>query len=94
MNNAESAKIFDTGSGLRVDVGTKAGTDVISGFANDPTGCIDLLGGVGGYSSVNQLLSALHSDGSGGTLLSLGSGSIDFLGVAPTQLHASNFKIG
>jgi hypothetical protein len=35
------------------------------------------------------------SDQHGGSLLSLGSGgSIDFLGVAPTALHAANFQIG
>jgi hypothetical protein len=90
-----SAHIYDQGSNMSVDVFGSAGTDVISGFANDPTGVIDLLSGSGGFSSVGQVLKALHSDGNGGTLLSLGhSGSIDFLGVAPAQLHASNFRIG
>jgi hypothetical protein len=70
-------------------------TDVISGFTADGGGLINLLNGAGGDGSVTQIMNALHSDGNGGTLLSLdASGSIDFAGVAPSQLHASNFKVG
>jgi hypothetical protein len=38
---------------------------------------------------------ALTSDGSGGSLLSLGTdGSIDLLGVAPSALKVTNFQVG
>jgi hypothetical protein len=68
---------------------------VISGFTADGGGLINLLNGGGGYSSVTQIMNSLHADGHGGTLLSLGAlGSIDFAGVAPSQLHASNFRVG
>jgi hypothetical protein len=44
--------------------------------------------------SVQQVLAALTSDGHGGSILELGSsGSIDFIGLAMNQLHASNFQI-
>ena len=40
-------------------------------------------------------MSALHSDGHGGTLLSFGAtGSLDIAGLAPNQMSAANFKIG
>jgi hypothetical protein len=42
-----------------------------------------------------MVLSALKSDGWGGTLLSFGKGHfLDFVGVTPEQLHATNFHIG
>jgi len=45
--------------------------------------------------STAAIVAALHGDGHGGAVLALGStGSIDFVSVAPTQLHASNFTIG
>ena len=68
----------------------------ISGFGSDLTyGVIDLLNGVGGYTTPGQAFAALTPDGSGGSKLSLGSdGSIDILNVAPTALHAGNFHIG
>jgi hypothetical protein len=44
---------------------------------------------------VSQVLSALKSDGHGGTVLSFGkNSSLDFTGIAPPQLHESNFQIG
>jgi hypothetical protein len=50
---------------------------------------------MGGFTTSAAALSALKSDGHGGTLLSFGSGSsLDFSGVALSQLHASNFQIG
>jgi hypothetical protein len=56
---------------------------------------IDLIGGLGGYTSAAAAAAALTPDGHGGALLSLGAtGSIDFTGVSPSQLHASNFQIG
>ncbi len=56
---------------------------------------INLLGGTGGYTSAAAAFSALKTDGSGGSLLSLGAnGSIDIISMAPGSLSAANFKIG
>ena len=64
-------------------------------LATDSTAVIDLLGGLGGYTSVSKVLSAIKTDHAGGALLPLGSGhSIDFTGVAPAELHAANFLVG
>lgn len=91
--SAVNATINDQSKGLTVFV-LNGGVDKISGLATDPTAVVDLLGGVGGYTSVNQVLKALTTDNAGGTLLPLGGGrSIDFIGVAPTNLHAANFKV-
>ena len=93
-SGAVNATINDAANGLTVYV-LNGGTDVFNGFTHDPTAVVDLLGGIGGYSSVPGVLAALTADGSGGTKLALGSGgSIDFVGVAPTALHAANFLIG
>ena len=91
---AVNATITDLSSGLTVYV-LKGGTDVFAGFARDPSAVVDLLGGLGGYTSAGSVVSALISDGNGGSKLPLGSGQyIDFTGVAPTALHAANFQIG
>jgi hypothetical protein len=88
-----SATINDQSQGLTVFV-ANGGVDKITGLATDPTAVIDLLGGVGHYSNVTQVLNALTTDHAGGTLLPLGNGqSIDFVGVARSSLHAANFKV-
>jgi hypothetical protein len=87
--------ITDSGSSTMIKIQSNVGGLKVFDFAMDPTGTIDLLNGVGGYTSSAQVLSALTTDGSGGSLLSLGSdGSVDFLHVAPPSLHVGNFKIG
>ena len=90
------ASINDIGKALRINVASSTQTDTITGFGtHDTTGVVDLKNGAGGYASVDAVISALHSDGHGGTALALGTmGSIDFAGTAASQLHASNFKIG
>jgi len=91
---AVNATITDQSQGLLVYL-LNGGVDKVSGLASDPTAAIDLLGGIGGYTSVAQVLSALHSDNAGGSSLSLGSGhSLDIVGVGPASLHAANFQIG
>jgi hypothetical protein len=91
-----SASVADAGSGLRIDVGASTETLSLTGFGTaDATGVIDLLNGAGGYKSAAAILGALHTDGHGGTSLSLGtSGSIDFVNTTAAQLHSSNFAIG
>jgi hypothetical protein len=71
------------------------GNMILTGFAKDSTGVIDLRGGLGGFTTPQAVVAALQSDHHGGTLLSLGHGnSLDFDGVARSQLHAANFAIG
>jgi len=96
INGVAAVNISDLGSALTVKIGSSTQTDSIAGFGtSDPYGVIDLLNGAGGFASTAQIMSNLHSDGHGGTLLALGSqGSIDFAGTAASQLHASNFRIG
>ena len=86
--------IDDHAKGLTLSIGPTIGHAVIAGFASDPNGVIDLTGGLGGFTDTTMVLSALQSDGRGGTLLSFGKGQfLDFAGVAPGQLHATNFHI-
>jgi hypothetical protein len=67
----------------------------LSSFASDATGVVDLRGGIGGFTTVQQVKGALTSDGHGGTLLSFGTaGSLDFVNMAATHLAANHFAIG
>jgi hypothetical protein len=85
--------ITDSGSSTTFKINANVGNLAISSF--DTGGIIDLLSGAGGYTSASQAFASLTSDGAGGSKLSLGTdGSIDFAHVAPSSLHASNFKIG
>jgi Phosphoesterase family/Bacterial Ig-like domain len=87
--------ITDGGSAITIKIQSNVGRLKVFGFGTDRTGTIDLLNGVGGYTNSAQVLGALTTDGSGGSLLSLGgNGSIDFVHVAASSLHAGNFKIG
>jgi autotransporter passenger strand-loop-strand repeat protein len=89
------ANISDLGSALTLDVGSSRQIDTISGLGTDSSWLLDFTNGAGGFGSVTSVMDALHSDGHGGTLLSLGSGgSIDFVKVAESQIHAANFKVG
>ena len=81
-------------SGLIVYV-LNGGNDALNGFASDLSAVVDLLGGIGGYTCVNSVLAAVTHDRAGGSMLPLGSGQyINFVGVAPTALHAANFQVG
>jgi uncharacterized repeat protein (TIGR03803 family) len=87
--------ITDSGSSTTFRINSNVGNLALSGFGADTSGIIDLLNGAGGYTNASQAFAALTSDGAGGSKLSLGAdGSIDFVNVAPSSLHASNFKIG
>ena len=93
--NDTNATIIDSGQGTSIDI-SAGGTDVIQGVASDQSLLVDLKAGLGGYTSAASAVAALTSDGNGGALLSFGAshGSLDFAGVAPGALHASNFQIG
>ena len=89
-----SAAIEDFSTRLQVRIGPAIGRVEFSGFVSDPGSVIDLTGGVGGLTDTASVLSALASDGRGGTELSFGNGHLlDFVGVAQSQLHAANFHI-
>jgi hypothetical protein len=91
---AGNVAIDDLSTGLKVSIGPTIGHAVISGFTSDPNSVVDLTGGLGGFTDTAMVLSALKSDGRGGTLLSFGQGHfINFAGVTPAQLHATNFDI-
>ena len=87
--------LTDGGASDTFKISANVGSLKISGFGSDHTGIVDLLNGVGSYTTAAAAFAALTSVGAGGSKLSLGSdGSIDLLGVAPTSLHVTNFKIG
>jgi hypothetical protein len=90
-----SETITDSGSGMQVFLGFSVGNVVINGWGSDPAAHIQLLNVVnGGYSTTAAALAALTSDGHGGTSLALpGTGSVDFAGVAPSSLTASNLTV-
>ncbi|HTW68485.1 MAG TPA: Ig-like domain-containing protein [Acetobacteraceae bacterium] len=93
--HSTNATIVDAGQGTAIDI-AGGGTDVIQGAGSDSSLLVDLTGGLGGYTSAASVIAALTPDGHGGALLSLGAshGSVDFAGVAPAMLHASNFQVG
>ena len=97
INGPAHVSISDHSTGLNVFINSGNQIDTISGFGNDPLGVVDLANGVGNYHSVADIMSALKSDGHGGTVLALGSapgaGSIDFVDTTISQLHTSNFVI-
>jgi hypothetical protein len=68
----------------------------LSSFASDATGVVDLRGGIGGFTTVQQVKGALTSDGHRGTLLSFGTAGslVDFVNMAATHLTANHFAIG
>jgi hypothetical protein len=87
--------VADLGSANNIAVTGNVGALTITGFGSDARGVVSLGAGVGGFANVAAVVSALTSDGNGGTLLSLGAdGSIDFVGVAASSLGASHFAIG
>jgi hypothetical protein len=90
-----NSTVNDFSTGLNLKIGPAAGNDVLSQFASDPGGVVDLIGGIGGFTTPQQVVAALKSDGHGGTSLSFGgAGSVDFVHTAAAQLTASHFAIG
>jgi hypothetical protein len=79
-----------------VKVGSGSGSLSLTGITADKGFLLDLLGGVGGYSSYTALAKAFVSDGHGGTVLPLGAGGgaamIDFVNTQQTALTAAMFR--
>jgi hypothetical protein len=99
LNGGTNERTVDQGTGLTIHLagstynGTNGPTVTIANAAADPSLTIDLGGGVGGYTSVADALGKAVSDGSGGSLLALGTGALDVLNVAPSALHTLNFTV-
>jgi ELWxxDGT repeat protein len=92
--SAPGANISDGGQGTSLELGSNPGQVTLPSFGSDAHGVVDLLSGLGGFTSASQVVAALQDDHNGGTLLSFGAaGSLDFAGVAPGALHAANFGI-
>jgi hypothetical protein len=90
-----NSSINDLSQGMTLVLSGSPGNVNLSDFADDHTGVIDLRGGIGGFATPEQVVSALTSDGHGGTLLSFGSaGSLDFVNTPAADLTASHFAIG
>jgi hypothetical protein len=84
LNNNADASIYDSpfGGGLTLTIdasgGANAGTLKLAGFGADTSGVIDLQG----FTAITndaQLAAHSGSDGAGGTLIHLGTGSLDLL---------------
>jgi len=90
-----NATVVDAGPDTMISV-SRGGNDVFQGAGSDPSLVADLTGRLGGFGSASAVVSALTSDGIGGTLLSFGGsqGYVDFAGMAPSALQAAKFKIG
>jgi len=86
LNNNANARIMDetTGGALNLIINAQgaanAGKIVLTGFgdAGDTTGQIDLQG-FAGITNASQLLAVSTSDGAGGTLIHLGTGSLQLV---------------
>jgi len=96
LEGTASPTIVDNSVGLKIDVAAATVSAIVKNFAADSSGVVDLLNGVGGYTTAASAQAALVSDGHGGSMLSLGggTGSIDFMGMAPSSIAATHFKIG
>jgi len=97
--NGGSTSIWDTVGGtdaLHLQIGPLGGSVGITNFsaANGVLALTSAMASFLGWTTPGQIDAALTSDHHGGSLLSLGSqGSVDFVGIAPASLHATNFKI-
>ncbi len=94
LEGSSSPTITDSSSYLTVAVGSAAASAIIKGFATDGHGVIDLLYGVGGYTTAAAVVNALKADETGGSIFSLGGGTIDIVGVPPASLATTHFRIG
>ena len=94
---AGNSTLTDSSSGTTISVSSTSGNLILSNIANDPSFVIGLTGGVGGYTSATNVVSALQKDGNGGTLLYLGSGSnassIDFVNTSQNTFNSSHFVV-
>jgi hypothetical protein len=88
-----AAQIVDQSSAMTLALGPNYASLDLLGLAQDPAWKLDLIGGLGGFGSVQALIAAFHSDGRGGSLLNLPGANIDLAGVAPQALSAAHFQV-
>jgi hypothetical protein len=99
LNGGTNERIVDQGTGLTVFLagstyyGANGPTVTIANAAADPSLTIELGGGVGGYASASSALGQAVSDGSGGSLLALGTGSLHLLNVTQSALNTLHFSV-
>jgi hypothetical protein len=97
--NGGTESIIDTPGGtdsLTLQVGALGGNIGVADFsiAHGVLVLVQTLAASQGWTTAGQIDAALTTDNHGGTLLSLGAhGSIDFQGIAKSQLSANNFHI-
>jgi hypothetical protein len=97
--NGGTDSIIDTPGGadsLTLQVGALGGNIGVANFstAHGVLVLVQTLAASQGWTTAGQIDAALTTDNHGGTLLSLGAhGSIDFQGIAKSQLSANNFHI-
>ncbi len=91
---ATLSETISAGLYLQIDAtgGTNGGKVVLSGFAQDLTAGVVDLHGFTQYQTFTEVAAHLHSDLHGGQILALGTGSIDFLGVAALSAHNFSFS--
>ena len=88
-----AAQITDQSSAMTLVLGPSYASVDLLGLAQDPAWKLDLVGGIGGFGSVQALIAAFYSDGQGGSLLALPGANIDLAGIAPSALTAAHFVI-
>ena len=94
LNSDANVAIHDSpfGGGLSLTInaalGANAGVVKLTGFESDVTGMIDLHG-FAGITNDASLLAASSSDGVGGTMIKLGSGSLD---LVMTTINTNSFS--
>jgi Ca2+-binding RTX toxin-like protein len=88
--------LTDQSSGTEVKIGLGSASLSLTGITADKGFLLDLLGGVGGYTTYAALAKAFTSDGHGGTALTLGAGGdaamIDFFNTPQRALTAAMFR--
>jgi hypothetical protein len=99
LNGGTGEHLNNYGAGMTVYLGPGAfnGTNgpnvTLANVAADHGITIAIAGGVGAYTSVSSFLGAAVSDGAGGSVLALGTGSLHILGLAPSSLTPAEFAI-
>ena len=92
--SASTAELTDASTGLQIVIGPNSTSVQVIGLATDPNGRFDMIGGVGGFASLQALIAGFQPDGHGGSLLTLpGGAAIDLVGIAPASLTAGHFMI-
>jgi hypothetical protein len=88
-----AVQIADQSCGMTLVLGPDYASVQLSGLAQDPAWKLDLVGGVGGFTSVAAAIAAFHADGQGGAVLNLPGANIDLAGIAPAAVTAGHVQL-